>query len=245
MAIHSSILAWKIPWMEEPRRLQSMGWQRVRHDWATSFSLSKRKRTHRPMVAKVEGGVGEGRIGSLGLTNANCCYHIGWINNKILLYSTGNYNQHPITSYKWNLSNLTNVFKDPTSFCQEFDFAAAKSLQSCLTPCDPINGSPPGSPIPGILQSRTLEWVPIAFSSGSSQPRYQTQISHIAGRRFYHLSHQGNPLIKILPTDIQIRCALDYFPWRESYNFNKKKCFNSQPVLYKYDIITCTSKTCS
>ena len=39
--------------------------------------------------------------------------------------------------------------------------AAAKSLQSCLTLCDPIDGSPPGSPVPGILQARTLEWVAI------------------------------------------------------------------------------------
>ena len=42
--------------------------------------------------------------------------------------------------------------------------AAAKSLQSCLTLCDPIDGSPPGSPIPGILQARVLEWVTVAFS---------------------------------------------------------------------------------
>ena len=42
--------------------------------------------------------------------------------------------------------------------------AAAKSLQSCPTLCDPIDGSPPGSPIPGILQARTLEWVAISFS---------------------------------------------------------------------------------
>ena len=41
--------------------------------------------------------------------------------------------------------------------------AAAKSLQSCPTLCDPIDGSPPGSPIPGILQARTLEWVAIFF----------------------------------------------------------------------------------
>ena len=41
--------------------------------------------------------------------------------------------------------------------------AAAKSLQSCPTLCDPIDGSPPGSPVPGILQARTLEWVAIAF----------------------------------------------------------------------------------
>ena len=44
--------------------------------------------------------------------------------------------------------------------------AAAKSLQSYPTLCDPIDGSPPGFPIPGILQARTLEWVAISFSSG-------------------------------------------------------------------------------
>ena len=43
--------------------------------------------------------------------------------------------------------------------------AAAKSLQSCPTLCDPIDGSPLGSPVPGILQARTLEWVAISFSS--------------------------------------------------------------------------------
>ena len=43
--------------------------------------------------------------------------------------------------------------------------AAAKSLQSCLTLCDPIDGSPSGSPVPGILQARTLEWVAISFSN--------------------------------------------------------------------------------
>ena len=43
--------------------------------------------------------------------------------------------------------------------------AAAKSLQSCLTLCDPIDSSPTGSPIPGILQAGTLEWVAISFSN--------------------------------------------------------------------------------
>ena len=77
----------------------------------------------------------------------------------------------------------------------------AKSLQSCPTLCDPRDGSPPGSPVPGILQARTLEWVAIytvyrilqarilewvaiPFSRGSSQPRDQTQVSHIAGGFF-------------------------------------------------------------
>jgi len=45
------------------------------------------------------------------------------------------------------------------------NLAAAKSLQSCPTLCDPIDGSPPGSPVPGILQARTLEWVAISFSN--------------------------------------------------------------------------------
>ena len=45
-----------------------------------------------------------------------------------------------------------------------FAAAAAKSLQSCPTLCDPIDGCPPGSPVPGILQARTLEWVAISFS---------------------------------------------------------------------------------
>ena len=43
--------------------------------------------------------------------------------------------------------------------------AAAKSLQSCLTLCDPIDGNPPGSSVPGILQARTLEWGAISFSN--------------------------------------------------------------------------------
>ena len=43
--------------------------------------------------------------------------------------------------------------------------AAAKLLQSCPTLCDPIDGSPPGSPVPGILQARTQEWVAISFSN--------------------------------------------------------------------------------
>ena len=51
------------------------------------------------------------------------------------------------------------------SFPGDFPSAAAKSLQLCLTLCDLIDGSPPGSPIPGILQARTLEWGAISFFS--------------------------------------------------------------------------------
>ena len=53
--------------------------------------------------------------------------------------------------------SITSSFVDPAT--------AAKSLQSCPTVCDPRDSSPPGSPIPGILQARTLEWVAISFSN--------------------------------------------------------------------------------
>ena len=62
--------------------------------------------------------------------------------------------------------------------------AAAKSLQSCPTLCDPIDSRPPGFPVPGILQARTLEWVAISFSRASFPPWDPTQVSHIEGRCF-------------------------------------------------------------
>ena len=56
--------------------------------------------------------------------------------------------------------------------------------QSCLTLCNPRDCSPPGSSVLGILQARILEWVAIPFSTGSSRPRDQTWVSHIAGTFF-------------------------------------------------------------
>ena len=57
--------------------------------------------------------------------------------------------------------------------------AAAKSLQSCPTLCDPIDGSPSGSPIPGILQARTLEWVAISFSNAWKWNVKVKSLSHV------------------------------------------------------------------
>ena len=55
---------------------------------------------------------------------------------------------------------------------------------SCVQLCNPTDGSPPGSAVPGILQARTLEWVAFPLSRGSSQPRDQTQVSCLAGGFF-------------------------------------------------------------
>ena len=57
--------------------------------------------------------------------------------------------------------------------------AAAKSLQSCPTLCDPIDSSPPGSPVPGILQARTLEWVAISFSNAWKWKVKVKPLSHV------------------------------------------------------------------
>ena len=68
--------------------------------------------------------------------------------------------------------------------------------QSCLAVSHPVDCSPPDSSIHGVLQVRTLEWVAIFFYRGSSRPRDQTRISHIAGS-LYHLSHQGSYVITL------------------------------------------------
>ena len=78
---------------------------------------------------------------------------------------------HHLTFYSWAKSNRCY-------FC-EYTAAAAKPLQSCPTLCDPIDGSPPGSTIPGILQARTLEWVAIFFSNAWKWKVKAKLLSHV------------------------------------------------------------------
>ena len=78
----------------------------------------------------------------------------------------------------WTLAYKSNIFyhgHETTAAAA----AAAKSLQSCPTLWDPIDGSPPGSPIPGILQARTLEWVAISFSNAWKWKVKVKLISHV------------------------------------------------------------------
>ena len=109
-----------------PGMLQSMGSQRVRHDWATELTqvlrwlLKKKKRSQ------------------------HC-----W----------------------WGCREIEILIKTVA--------AAAKSLQSCQTSCNPIDGSPPGTPIPGILQARTLEWVAISFSNAWKWKVKVKSLSHV------------------------------------------------------------------
>ena len=80
------------------------------------------------------------------------------------------------------------------SFVSKADTATAKSLQSCPTLCDPIDGSPPGSPVPGILQARTLEWVAISFSNAW---KWKVKVKSLSRTRLlattWSAAHQAPP----------------------------------------------------
>ena len=71
-------------------------------------------------------------------------------------------------------------------------------IQSCPPHCDPMDCSPPGSSVPGILQARVLEWVVITFSKASSQPRNGSPVSRTAGR-FFLPSEPQNPYYFTFP----------------------------------------------
>ena len=81
-----------------------------------------------------------------------------------------------------------------------------KVAQLCLALCDPMDCSPPGSSVHGILQARILEWVAISSSRGSSWPRDHTWGSWIGRQILYHLSHQGSQRARQLD-DTRVRAA--------------------------------------
>ena len=93
-----------------------------------------------------------------------------------------NLEKNPLACNTWTIQFTSIFFRSP---CSSFESkcllaaAAAMSLQSCLTLCDPIDGSPPGSPIPGILQARTPEWVAISFSNAWKLKVKVKSLSHV------------------------------------------------------------------
>ena len=78
--------------------------------------------------------------------------------NSVRFYFLGLQNHCAYLPQSWNQKTVA-------PWKESYDKPTAKSLQSCPTLCNPIDGSPPGSPVPGILQARTLEWVAISFSN--------------------------------------------------------------------------------
>ena len=118
--------------------------------------------------------------------------------------------------------------------CMEPKKVKVLVTQSCLTLCDPMDGSSPDSSVHRTLQARILKWVTIPFSRGSSQPKDRTQVSHIAGR-FFTIWPQRNPKVtlkylqlldypllplhlkkknkKLSPIFISVSTSAPLFPW--------------------------------
>ena len=91
----------------------------------------------------------------------------------------------PFTTSKSNILRLL-TWRWEIKVCKLF------VAQSCPTPCNPMNYSPPGSSVHGIFQARILEWVAVSFSRGSSQPRDRTCISHIAGSSRFRVTTKNS-----------------------------------------------------
>ena len=124
-----------------------------------------------------------------------------------------------VKSFHKTLANSTQQYikgiieRDQAGFVlgMESWLAAAKSLQSCLTLCDPIGGSPPGSPIPGILQARTLEWVAISFSNAWKWKMKAKSLGRPTLRNPMDCSQPGSSIHGIFPgksTGVRCHCLL-------------------------------------
>ena len=145
--------------------LQSTGSQRIGHNWATELT---------DWLRWVQ------LFSSLNIIR-HCLHGQGTIkkipqaarwgqNNNTSLVKLVKSNSPPTNNWRW-LEESHNHLIMP--------LAAAKSLQSCPTLWDPIDGSPPGSPVPGILQARTLEWVAISFSKAWKWKGKVKSLSHV------------------------------------------------------------------
>ena len=107
------------------------------------------------------------------------------------------------------LSSFLLLWKLPTKTCL-CAVCSAKLLQSRLTLCDPVDCSPPGSSVHGVLQARILEWAAMPSSRGTSQPRDWTHVSYIScfGRWvLYHLCHLGSPRKSEDVPDSTLKCS--------------------------------------
>ena len=99
--------------------------------------------------------------------------------NFLFLYHIARF-LHPSVLWTCNTRRSTTLVVDYVLLCEK----QSKVAQSCPTLCDPMDCSLPRSSVHGIFQARVMEWVAISFSRGSSQPRDQTWVSCIVGRRF-------------------------------------------------------------
>ena len=179
IAPHSSTLAWKIPWMEEPGRLQSMGSLGVGHDWAISLSFSlscigEGMATHSSVLAWKIPGMGEpGGLPSMGSHRVR---H-DWSDLAVAAAAAS-----IITSW---LEGLHKFWLTQDLFLSSIIYiglcsCACPNAQLCPTLCNPMCYCPGGSSVHGFFQASILEWIAISSSRESSRPRDQTCVSYIS-----------------------------------------------------------------
>ena len=133
---HSSTLAWKTPWTEEPGRLQSMGSRRVGHDWATSLSLSL-------FIVTLD-------VNSVNQSSANLFLKDHMVSSF----------PSQVTKSLWQLHNSVVASQKQLGSTQEMEFSSVAQL--CPTLCDPMNRSMPGLPVHHQLLGSTqthVHWV--------------------------------------------------------------------------------------
>ena len=122
--------------------------------------------------------------------------------------------------YVWILYSIPMVYLFIHSSVPNCFNYAAKSFQSCLTLCDPIDGSPPGSPVLGILQARTLEWVAISSSNACKWKVKVKSLSHVRLLATpWTAAHQGPPSVGFSRQEYWSRVPLP------SPCFNYRDCF--------------------
>ena len=179
MAVHSSILAWRIPWTEKPSRLQSTGSQRVRHNWATSpspypisvLTLSSPSLKHHAhfFMGNTPCQVCRVRVAAAFDNISQWSWFLDlFVDLYVCLYIYRLFK-------KWLSMDYVYIF---TSIFYDLSFPLKVLVtQSCPAFCDPIIYSPPDSSVHGILQARILEWVAMPSSRGSSQLRDRTHVS--------------------------------------------------------------------
>ena len=206
MATHSSVLAWRIPGTAEPGGLPSVGSHRVRHDWsdlaaaAAAIYLTtwmKWTISLKAQTAKVQSRINRHwkckLIYSFREQTKSCPGKDKGVRGRDCQAAWGNSGRQWKCSLLWWWSQNTYVI------CQTYQiinlkyvqsvWRHAKFLQLCSTLCDPMDHSPQGSSVHGILQARRLEWVAVPSSRGSSLPRDGICLSYISciGRQvLYH-----------------------------------------------------------
>ena len=178
MAPHSSALAWEIPWTEEPGRHSPWGlWgSDTTEGLHFHFSLSWiGEGNGNPLQCScLENSRDEGAWWAAIYGVAQSQTRLTWFSSSSSIQLNTRRKKQPNQKvgklpkqiFLQRRLQMTNKHMKRCSILLIIaPAAAAKLLQSCPTLCDPIDGCPPGSPVPGILQARTLEWVAISFSN--------------------------------------------------------------------------------